>query len=277
MKLQYLGTAAAEGVPGMFCECEVCKRSRQAGGKNIRTRSQSLIDDKILIDFPADTYWHEMVYNMPLSKIHTCLITHSHSDHLYPEDLEMRSRGMAPVMPIDKPLTFYSCESGYNMIMETVEKYHLYEDERIDCKKIVPFVPFEAEGYTVIPLAASHDEKSTPVIFIIEKDGKRILYANDTGMFGEKTWEYLKNYKKRFDLISLDCTMQIIGQYCGHLNYEEDIKTRERLCEWGMVDDKTVCILNHFSHNGGLTYDEMRDMAQKDGFMVSYDGMTVEI
>ena len=230
MKLQYLGTAAAEGVPGMFCECEVCKRSRQAGGKNIRTRSQSLIDDKMMIDFPADTYWHEMVYNMPLSKIHTCLITHSHSDHLYPEDLEMRSRGMAPVMPIDKPLTFYSCESGYNMIMETVEK-----------------------------------------------DGKRILYANDTGMFGEKTWEYLKNYKKRFDLISLDCTMQIIGQYCGHLNYEEDIKTRERLCEWGMVDDKTVCILNHFSHNGGLTYDEMRDMAQKDGFMVSYDGMTVEI
>ena len=78
-------------------------------------------------------------------------------------------------------------------------------------------------------------------------------------------------------MISLDCTMQIIGQYCGHLNYGEDIQTRDRLREMGLIDDKTVCILNHFSHNGGLTYDEIRELAQKDGFTVSYDGMTVEI
>lgn len=39
MKLQYLGTAAAEGFPGMFCNCTACERARKAGGKNIRTRS----------------------------------------------------------------------------------------------------------------------------------------------------------------------------------------------------------------------------------------------
>lgn len=277
MKLQYLGTAAAEGVPGMFCECEVCRKSRKAGGKNIRTRSQSLIDDKILIDFPADTYWHAMTHGISLSNIHTCLITHSHSDHLYPADLEMRSRGMAPAVPDEKPIVFYTCKSGYDMITEQIEKCGLDKQNRVLCREITAFEPFEAEGYTVIPLAASHDERSTPVIFIIEKDGKRILYANDTGVFGEETWDYLQKYGKHFDLISLDCTMQITGQYCGHLNYSEDIQTRSRLREMGLIDDKTVCILNHFSHNGGLTYNEICEPAQKDGFTVSYDGMTIEI
>ena len=62
MKIQYLGTAAAEGIPAIFCECETCKKTRERGGKNIRTRSQALIDDKILIDLPADTYLHFLQY-----------------------------------------------------------------------------------------------------------------------------------------------------------------------------------------------------------------------
>ena len=27
MKLKYLGTAAAEGIPGMFCNCRVCRNA----------------------------------------------------------------------------------------------------------------------------------------------------------------------------------------------------------------------------------------------------------
>ena len=55
MKIKYLGTAAAEAVPAPFCECEICERAREKGGRNIRTRSQAVIDDRILIDFCADT------------------------------------------------------------------------------------------------------------------------------------------------------------------------------------------------------------------------------
>ncbi len=58
MRIKYFGTAAAEGFPGLFCSCEACERARKAGGKNIRTRSQALIDRALLIDFPADTYMH---------------------------------------------------------------------------------------------------------------------------------------------------------------------------------------------------------------------------
>lgn len=55
MKIQFLGTAAYEGIPAMFCQCEQCNTARKRGGKNLRTRSQALIDGKLLIDFPADT------------------------------------------------------------------------------------------------------------------------------------------------------------------------------------------------------------------------------
>ena len=56
MEIQYLGTAAAEGLPALFCDCEICRKARNTGGKEVRTRTQSIVDGKILIDFPPDTY-----------------------------------------------------------------------------------------------------------------------------------------------------------------------------------------------------------------------------
>ena len=32
MKLKYLGTAAAEGYPAMFCNCENCKKAQKEKG-----------------------------------------------------------------------------------------------------------------------------------------------------------------------------------------------------------------------------------------------------
>ena len=86
MKLKYLGTAAAEGVPAVFCECETCKYARKHGGKNIRTRSQVIIDIKIRIDFPADTYMHFLKFDIPLYAVKSRIITHFHQDHLYVDD-----------------------------------------------------------------------------------------------------------------------------------------------------------------------------------------------
>ena len=50
MKLQYWGTAAAEALPAIFCRCEVCKKARERGGKNIRMRPNAMIDGVLKID-----------------------------------------------------------------------------------------------------------------------------------------------------------------------------------------------------------------------------------
>ena len=51
MKFKFLGTAAAEGFPAIFCRCKACEEARLLRGKNIRTRAQALINNDLLIDF----------------------------------------------------------------------------------------------------------------------------------------------------------------------------------------------------------------------------------
>ena len=98
MKIKYLGTAAAEGIPAMFCKCDNCNRARALGGKNIRTRSQALIDGKILIDFPADSYMHELRYGIDFSDIPALLITHVHEDHCYLSEMAPGRKHMAKIL-----------------------------------------------------------------------------------------------------------------------------------------------------------------------------------
>ncbi len=275
MKIKYLGTAAAEGIPAMFCQCENCRKSRELGGKNIRTRSQALIDDTILIDFPADTYMHYLTYNFPLDKIKTCLITHSHSDHLYPADLEMRMEVFSHIKD-KETLTLYSAKSGYDMVTELADRYNMHKDAT--AVLIKPLVPFEAEGYTITPIEATHDKKSSPVVFLIEKEGKSVLYSNDTSEYPEEGWEYLAKLNKPINVVSMDCTEgESHTTYDGHLNIWRVIEMRKRMLELGIADDKTVFILNHFSHNGGnVVYDDFIKTARDNNFLVSYDGMEYE-
>lgn len=276
MKLQYLGTAAAEGIPAIFCDCENCKRTRQLGGKNIRTRSQALVDDTLLIDFPPDTYMHFLTHNIPLSKIKSCIITHSHQDHLYAEDIKMRRNGFANLDDKNTPLTFYSDKSGYDIISANIA--HMSEKEA-KAVLIKPFEPFEAEGYTITALRAAHDEKSTPVVYIIEKEGKSIFYSNDTSEYPKESMEYLKKLSRPLSLISLDCTEACNHpDYVGHLSLERCINLRNVLISENIADENTIFILNHFSHNGkNVVYDEFKEIAAEHNFMVSYDGMIVNI
>ena len=93
MKLQYWGTAAAEGVPAIFCRCELCKEARKRGGRNLRGRPNALVDGVLKIDFNADTYAQSLRYGVDLTEIHHLLVTHTHSDHFYPNDSDIPPSG----------------------------------------------------------------------------------------------------------------------------------------------------------------------------------------
>ena len=66
MKVQLLGTSAAEGWPGLFCNCRACEEARRLGGKNIRSRSSALIDGVLKIDLPPDTLYHVFRHGLDL-------------------------------------------------------------------------------------------------------------------------------------------------------------------------------------------------------------------
>lgn len=274
MKLQYLGTAAAEGVPALYCTCEVCRRSRAAGGRNIRTRSQALVDGELLIDFCADTYCHMLREGLDLSAIENCIVTHSHSDHLYPADLEFLIPGFAILPEGHAPFTMWGSED----IEELVGAYVERTAGVFRFAHLSPDTPTKIGNYLVTPLRAWHGT-AHPYIYIVERDGKRLLYGNDTDLFPEETWEYLSRVRPVFDLVSLDCTGGAHEDlpYHGHMSLGRNRACRERLTEIGCATEKTEFVLNHFSHNGlDADYDRFAPIAEKEGFMTSFDGMTVE-
>ncbi len=275
MKIKFLGTAAYEGVPSPFCKCRVCEQSKRLGGRNVRSRAQALVNDDLLLDFNADTVGHYQRYAFDWQKITDCLITHSHCDHLYADDVGIAA---ADFTHEHTPMRFYAAEDGYGRLREFTD----LPASGASATLVLPYARFTAgDGrYTVLPLPANHDKRSSPVFYSITErsSGKRLLYAHDTGVFEDGVWNALRE-EGRFDLISLDCTgcLGLNGVWReGHMSLGSDLEIAERMRRDGLIDEKTLIVLNHFSHNGGQTYDETAEVAEKQGVIVSYDGLELE-
>lgn len=82
MKIQFLGTAAAEGIPAIFCNCRICENARKERGKDIRHRAAILVNEDLMVDFGPDTFSVGIERAVDFRKVKYILITHSHSDHV---------------------------------------------------------------------------------------------------------------------------------------------------------------------------------------------------
>ncbi|MDF2543670.1 MAG: hypothetical protein K0S47_3388 [Herbinix sp.] len=273
MKLTYYGTAAGEGWPGLFCNCNLCNMARELKGKNIRTRSQALVNDDLLIDLTPDTNMHSLVYGLDLSKVDHLLVTHSHSDHFNPTDIEMLREPYAH----DRNNQFHIY--GNDMVKEKIwrEVPRMSEEEtRFQIHKAEPFHPIKIKDYTVVPLLANHARTEECLFYQVSQGDKTLLYAHDTGAFPEESMNYLSEQRIHLDLVSFDCTAQSCEDGKYHMGLVDAVKERQRLIDAGLGDDNTVWIVNHFSHNGLWLHDKMVEEASKYNFLVSYDGMEIE-
>jgi len=266
MKIHFLGTAAAEGWPGLFCRCKYCDKARELGGKNIRTRSSVIIDDTLKVDFPPDTYHHILRDNIDLATVKHLLITHSHSDHLQPTDLEKRMPNLAH--GIDHPLDIY----GHDLAIQNCSKAIDINHERFGVHLVQPFKTFKlSDGTEVTPLLADHDKRETCLLYFIEKNGKSLLYGNDTGWFPDETWDWLEG--KSFDVAILDCTKGPIEGYRNHLNIEGVLKKKEIFLSKQMLRENGKIITTHFSHNCGMLHEDLEKTFLPHDVLVAFDGM----
>lgn len=277
MKLRYLGTAAAEGWPALFCNCEICTHAREVGGKELRTRTQTLINEDLLMDFPPDTYMHAIRNGLNLSKVKTVLVTHSHMDHWFPVDMIHRHEHFAHNTP--GMLQVYGNEAVEKSYYEaiSIDRFKAHPlDEAVKFNRVKSFDHFETNGYEVTAIPADHDKREECLVYIVKQGGKTLFYGHDTGIkMTKEAWDALCNEK--FDLITLDCTMglkRIDGYHMGLQDIEEFV---EKLEQAGAIDAHTVKVINHFSHNGGLNHAQLDEWAKAHGMICSYDGMTVEI
>ncbi len=272
MKLTYLGTAAAEGFPAVFCNCKYCLEARELKGKNIRTRSQSIINDDLLIDLPADTYHHFLQNNIEGYKIKYLLVTHSHQDHFYFEELKMRHAPYAHGM-LEETLEVYCSQGTYNAIMEKGVP------ENVSLTLLKPFVSVAIGDYTVTPLPARHYKGDDALIYLISDGKKHLLYAHDTGYFFDEVIAYLKDNQIKLDMISFDCTNIdiLIPDNGSHMGLENIGRLTSVLVENGNILPETIKYINHFSHNANPIHHILEKRVASMGFEVSFDGCAVTV
>ncbi len=283
MRIQYWGTAAAEGIPGIFCNCENCRSARLKKGKNIRTRFQILINDDLLIDFGPDTFVHTLKYDFDMSKLGHVLVTHPHEDHFYPAEFTNRLEAFAKNPSIDT-LVIHGAEETLSAIRTVSDSNYRYKDQtRIVFDIMKPYETRQIGDYMVTPLPARHTTVS-PFIFLIEEGDSSFLVMNDTGRPTLEVYDYLEKRGVVLSAISFDTTygysntMEKYGSVGHHMGLIDNFAVKEFLRMRGLIDENTVCIASHFSHLGSdVDYDAMCTHAEIYGFTVSYDGMDLEV
>lgn len=274
MKIKFMGTAAGEGWPGLFCKCDCCQKAWELGGKNIRKRTCTMIDENILIDFGPDMLSHVHNHKLSLTDLDAIIITHSHEDHLYPSDLSL---ARAPFGYFKRNTKIMVC--GNNTVSDIYTSI-VGENENLEFRAIKPFEAFATGKYKIHPLLAQHGyDYEDAIIYAVESGGKTFLNGNDTNYFPEETWEYFKGMK--FDAIALDTNngashADAIGKP-GHMNIEMVKKVKERLLKMGCADESTTFVMNHFSHNGGLMHHELEKIGEEFGYEIAYDGFEISI
>lgn len=270
MNFTFLGTAAAEGFPAVFCNCGFCREARALGGKNIRTRSQSLINDDLLIDLPADTYHHFLTNGIEGHRIQYLFVTHPHGDHFYPDELQMRCSYFAHEM--HAPVLRLFCSQ------ETADKLQRFcgAPGNVEVTVLESYQTVVLPEYTVTALPARH----IPGAFIYAIQGeKSLLYAHDTGYFYEDVFAFIEKQGWHFDMITLDCTNVDlpISDTGGHMGFPNIERVLQRLTAMGAVSDSTVKYVNHYSHNAAPLQHILDARAAEYGLLAAYDGCRVTL
>ncbi len=276
MRITFLGTGASEGVPGIFCQCEDCKTARKLGGRELRSRSQILVNQDLLVDMGPETYWKSVLYGIWLSRVKYLFVTHSHCDHLDERFLGFRGGWFGKDMA--EPVLY-----GYGNEKAVEQMARRLEDSQFDFVKTAShfqtlhsFDQVQAGSYEVTALPAIHNPKEECLLYLIkDHEGKEIFYATDTGRLTEETYQHLEGH--HLDCVILDCTLgnkPDVG--ISHMGLKENKVIKDRLEAMGVTDRRGRYVCTHISHGtGGFEY--LSGAAAAYGMEVAYDGMVLEV
>lgn len=273
MRLTVLGSAAAEGIPGIFCACATCQEAWKRGGKDLRTRTAYALGERIRVDLGPDSLVHDQRYGLHSERLRHLIVTHGHGDHLDSNLLTYRAPWASHV---DRPLTVYGGAGVMARIRTAVNAEKLTET-RMNLVTLEPFAPVTVkdEALTIHPLPANHMKSQpgeNPFIYLLHWHGRHLLIANDTGVLPEESWRYLERVRPALDLAVLDCTMGRHDVRGGHMGCQAVVETVERLRAGGLVAPGGVVAANHFSHNGGMLHEDYTAFFEPHGMEVCWDG-----
>ncbi|MEP0767588.1 MAG: hypothetical protein HRF45_13765 [Fimbriimonadia bacterium] len=272
MKVLLLGTGAADGIPALFCDCAVCRFARQHGGREIRSRSAALVDGRLKIDLGPDTLSHVHAHRLNPAEWRWVAYTHSHDDHFAPRELQY-------LFPPFATETTPNLEILANARIVQKIQCLAPEAESLPARVLRPFESTDIGPYRLTGLLATHQNGDEESLNLLIDDGSSLLlYATDTGWWGERTWQAVESLPKPLDLLVVDCAHgDRTIEYNGHMGVDLVLRMRDRLAKSGAVTESSRVVSTHHCHRGGLTYEQLVARLEPSGIEAGYDGMYIEI
>jgi phosphoribosyl 1,2-cyclic phosphate phosphodiesterase len=251
MELVFLGTGAAD--------FNIDERQE---GELFRRLTTAQINEDLLIDCSPHVSDYLEKNNADISTVAHILLTHLHSDHYAPQQLQ--SLFKKEVCLWTEPQTHCQLARELPHFAKGVLK---------------PFEKTQVGDYEVIAVPANHavtDKTQVPLHYIISKDNQRLFWGCDGSWLLTDTWLEIKKYQ--YDVMVLDGTLgNAEGDYriFEHNNLRmikemvATIKALHILKPGGQI------IISHLSKYAHKTHDALQKEMEAYGVLVAYDGFKI--
>lgn len=254
MKVRMLGTG--------YGECKVRKKAV----KDFRHRGGVIVDERILIDAPADIFdvADELGFSDMFDKISDVVISHSHAGHFSADTVEKLSA--------ERSIRVYATGKVLDLIPDS---------ENVTKIKLSTSAPTQIDDYTLYSLQANHstDIKGEMCLnFVLSKD-KTLLYALDGGGIAFGAWKTLSQLK--IDAVIAECaldTSEDVYATVYHNNANALKSLKNILVSGGICDTGCKFILTHIpTDKKRPIHDELTAAVRSYGMFVAYDGYFTSI
>ena len=177
--------------------------------------------------------------DLNISKVKHILVTHEHTDHIKGVGVASRRLG----------LRVWATERTADAIYEK----GILRNSDSEVNYVEKYKEYEISGFKITPFPLSHDAND-PVGYIVERDGKKVVYLTDTGYVSKKVMEAVKGANLYIMELNHNIEMlhtcnrpwplkqRILSDY-GHLSNEDGAYVFSKM----MSDDTKHVFLSHIS------------------------------
>ena len=199
MRVTFLGTGDAGGVPLYGCNCPACMRARAVADFHRRpcTVLVEAEDTRILIDAGLT----DLTERFPPGSLSAIVLTHFHPDHV--QGLFHLRWGVGQPIAVYGPPDSDGCADLYK------------HPGLLEFRHLAKFKSFHVDDLTITPLPLIHS-KPTFGYAVEDATGARVAYLTDTVGLPPKTETFLRDWQA--SALVLDCSYPPLQDSPSHHN-----------------------------------------------------------